>query len=121
MNAAITVTDGVTSRTYNSLGGIETVDKNKRRHVRKTDERDASPEMLVMQQEQLGLNTRTHVELPKTKVDGTTGKQYVGRAYFGFSGDITHFSQTDIELAFTELVAILAVSGMKTDLALGKL
>jgi len=123
MTDTITLNDGTVSRAYEKLAGPVTTNPSKGIvvHVRKTAERDATPETLTIRQESPDAKTRrTTVTLSETKIDSVTGKAHVARAWIGIDADTVHFSQAEVEAKLTALAAFLAVSGIKTDLAVGR-
>lgn len=122
MTDTITLNDGIVSRSYEKLYGPDTRNANKGivTHVRKTAEADATPETLTTRQEAVGNNRKSSVQIRLTKLDSVTGKVHPLTGYYGIDGDCVHWSQADREAMFTQLAAHIAVAGMKTDLAVGR-
>lgn len=122
MTDTITLNDGVVSRSYEKLYGPDTRNANKGivTHVRKTAESDATPETLTIRQEALGVSQKSSLAIKLCKLDSVTSKPYYLTGYVGIDGDKVHWTQAEKEAMFTQLVAALAVSGMKTDLTVGR-
>lgn len=122
MTDTITLNDGTVSRSYEKLYGPDT--KNSMKgivlHVRKTAEADATPETLTIRQELAGIGQKTTLTIRLTKLNEVTQKPVTLTGWVGIEGDRVNWTQAEKEAMFTQLAAALAVSGMKTDLVVGR-
>jgi len=121
MTDTITLSDGTTSLVYNKWRGIESVNKDTYQIVRKTDERDATPELLIIRQQMTGSFQNGTAMLLTSVEDSVTGKVHNLKVGSFINGDLKHFGLAIVVSQLVRLGALQAISGFREEFAQGKL